>query len=311
MEMVYHYTTMDSLLKIIEGIKVRSRNKYFVFRATNIFFLNDPQEFIYGQQVLMETLREIEYDKPVYDNLCLSTFFSRFPQKSEDEWLVEFSNAIQNQNASPYVISFSRNNDSLPMWLNYGEGGRGVCLAFTEYRSKVLSKSSNPKSINEAVVNIYDSLGTYDVHYGKKDVDEKDNILKKNLDYMYDYYLKKVKTISKEDLFELQKGMLWGLSIVHAPYIKSKDYEGEREVRLSKTIYGNKKKYPNKINFRCNSKGHIVPYIEIEIPVKQLSFVRIGPLANKDLAIKAIEMMKKKYNLEFNIKCSDIKYRDY
>ena len=228
MERVYHYTSMRALLSLLESVKESTDKNSFVFKATNIFFLNDPQEYVYGQKILMEVLKDIETDKEVEDNLCLSSLFSRHPEKSINEWLDVLRNSIFEKDESPYVISFSRYEDSLPMWLNYADGGKGVCMAFAEYRSTFVSESLAPKDINDMVVDIYDELGTHDVKY--KNFTEKDNPLRKNLDNMYDYYLDKVKTISPNHLLELQIGMLRGLTIVHAPYIKTKDYEGEREL---------------------------------------------------------------------------------
>ena len=271
MERVFHYTTMDTLLKLIESIRDSSDKKSFVFRATNIFFLNDPHEYIYGQKILMDVLKEIEYDKDVKYELRLSSLFSRHPERSEDEWQRALRNGIFNNGYSPYVISFSRNEDSLPMWLNYGDNGKGVCLAFAEYRSKLIDDNYNPKSIDTMVVDIYDSLGTHDVYYN--DVDNKENSLRKNLDYMYDYYLEKVNNIPQKELLDLQIGMLRGLTIVHAPYIKTEYYSGEKEVRLAKSIKRNDRKKPYEIKFRSNAKGHIIPYIDVEIPKKQLDYV--------------------------------------
>ena len=105
--------------------------------------------------------------------------------------------------------------------------------------------------------------------------------------------------------------MLRGLTIVHAPYIKTKDYEGEREVRLAKTIKNKGGDKLSEIKYRCNAKGNIVPYIDIEIPTSQLEYVRIGPLTNKGLSTSVIEMMKNSYGLKFDIKESEIQYRDY
>ena len=103
MERVYHYTTMDAFLKLIESIEKSSDKKSLVFRATNIFFLNDPQEFIYGQEVLMEVLKEIEYDKHVEYDLRLSSLFSNHKEKTEKEWLKELLDGIHKQNESPFV----------------------------------------------------------------------------------------------------------------------------------------------------------------------------------------------------------------
>ena len=67
-DLVHHYTTMDAFLNLLKGIKVISDKRCFVFRATNIFFLNDPQEFIYGQNVLWEILKDVENNKHIDDN---------------------------------------------------------------------------------------------------------------------------------------------------------------------------------------------------------------------------------------------------
>ena len=141
MERVYHYTTMNAFLKLLESIENSSKKESFVFQASNIFFMNDPQELIYGQKVLTEVLEDIEIDKHVPDDICLSTLFRKRKEKSEEEWLPKLLDGIHKRNESPYVISFSRNDDSLPMWLNYGDGGKGVCLAFEEYQSNILCDS--------------------------------------------------------------------------------------------------------------------------------------------------------------------------
>lgn len=311
MERVYHYTTMNAFLKLIESIKDSSDKKSLVFWATNIFFLNDPQEFIYGQEALMEVLKEIECDKDVEFGLRLTSLFSNHKEKTEKEWLHELLDGIHKQNESPYVISFSRNEDSLPTWLNYGDGGKGVCLAFAEYRSKIQTDGLDFKSIINAKVEIFDQLGTYDVSYDAKSLGNKDNYLRKVLDYLYDYYLNNIKTTPPNKILGLQIGMHRAFAEVISPYFKTKFYEREREVRMSKTIKREKGNKLSEIKFRCNAKGHLIPYIEIEIPTKQLEFVRIGPLADKELSKKVIEMIKAKYELKFDIKESRVQYRDY
>ena len=302
---------MDALLKLLESVEKSSDKKSLVFRATNIFFLNDPQEFIYGQIVLMNVLKEIEYDQNVDDSLRISSVFSRHHEKTEEEWSKILLDGIHDQNESPYVISFSRNMDSLPMWLNYGDNGKGVCLAFTEYRYRILGNIINPSNLEDIKVETYDSLGTYDVNYDEGWGKDKNNILRKHIVNIYNYYLKESKSTHHNNLLELQIGTLRAFTEVIAPYIKTKQYESEREVRLAKTLSKDKKGNVFELQFGCNSKGHLIPYIDIEIPLKQLDCVRIGPLADKELSIKVIKMMRKKYNVSFDVEVSDIKYRNY
>ena len=302
---------MDAFLGLLESVKKSSDKKRFIFRATNIFFLNDPSEFIHGQKILMEVLKRLEYEKSINYDLCISNLFKRHSEKREEDWQEILIDTIYEQNESPFVISFSRNEDSLPMWLNYGDYGKGICLAFAEYRSRFCDKIINLSKISEAKIDIFDSLGTYDVYYDEKDIVAKDSLLRKNIETIYNYYLSQTKTLQPNELFNIQLGTLRAFSEVIAPYIKTKEYESEREVRLAKSILRDKNNKVSELEFRCNAKGHLVPYINVEIPTRQLDFVRIGPLADKYLSTKVIEMMKKKYDVDFDVRESEIKFRDY
>lgn len=309
MERVFHYTSMEAFLALLSSVEKSSDKKSFVFWATNIFFLNDPQEYTYGQTVLMKILKDIEYEKGIEHNIRLSALFSIYPEKSYDEWLEFIREDICKKGESPYVVSFSRNEDSIPMWLNYGNDGKGICMAFAEYRNKHSGDNLEPKNLSDIIVDIYDELGTHDVEYANDS--NINNPLRRNFNYMYDYYLKKIKTIPSELLLELQLSMLRALTVIHAPYIKTNEFKGEREVRLSRTSNCNENGEPCDIKFKINAKKHIIPYIEVEIPTKQLDYVKISPLANKDLTIKAIDMVRMKFGLKFEIQESTIRYRDY
>ena len=301
---------MNTLLQLIKSVKTSSTEKaqkVFVFQATNIFYMNDPLEYVYGQKILVDILEVIESKRNIDSDIRLSSIINRKGKKDKNKLFDKFLHNIDNQFETPYVISFSRNIDSLPMWLNYGGGGEGVCLAFAEYRSKVVAKSFDPKDLNDAMVEIYNTLGTHDINYGDEFIEKEKNLIVNNVDFLYDYYLKEIKKISiPEDLPKLQEAILRAIFFVDAPYIKAKEYQGEKEVRLIRTTTKSEE-----VQFRCNANGHIVPYMEVEIPITQLDYVMLGPLANKSLSIRAIEMMQKKYGLSFEIKESDIRFRKY
>lgn len=305
MEKVYHYTSMKAFLSLIESIK----NDNFVFNATNIFFCNDPQEFVYGQEVLLELIKHIESKKNIEDRIRLSSLFGNDNKKCRLKMIVD---SIHEHNESPYIISFSRNRDNLPMWLNYGDGGKGVCLEFVEYRGKIDWDNYDYQNTRNENVIIYDMLGTHDVNYDVDGLRENDNILQKTAESIYDYYLKRLNTITSNEVLDLAISTIKALTIVTAPYIKTKKWSYEKEVRLAKTIRYDENNQIDKVQFRCNLKGNIIPYIDIEIPVKQLSSIRIGPLVNKELAKRVLNMIKKRYsNLKFDINESAIEYQNY
>lgn len=313
-ERIYHYAPIDTLRCLLEGIEKSDQKNSLLFQASNIFFMNDPQEFIYGQDVLLGVLEHIE-----------SKWFPDFPYPLSDylkghkkngtngieERYKELINKIHEENKSPYVISFTRQKDSLPMWLNYGDGGKGVCLAFSEYQYE-LKESINLEKIDDIQINTFDRMNVYDVHYHTSGlIDSKDTLYDKIEQWYKTEYCDRIQSIDPIQIASLQEAFHEALTVLVTPFVKRKEYEHEKEVRMSVNLFYDYKNDLSKLKFRRNGKRHIIPYIEVEIPKKKLEYVMIGPLADKDLSTKVIEMMKKKYELSFDIKKSDIKYRDY
>ena len=85
---IFHYTNLSALPSIF-------RNDSIVLWATNVSYLNDPSELLYG----INTLKAVE-------NITIDP------------------GALRNY----YLTSFSQEEDSLVMWGQYGEGGQGCAL---------------------------------------------------------------------------------------------------------------------------------------------------------------------------------------
>ena len=94
---LFHYTTIETLLKLFEGIKEINGEKYFVFHASSVDYMNDSMEY---QAVL---------------NMC----------KTDVEEI-----EISTIKGEPYALSFSECDDSIPMWSMYSNFGKGVCFQF-------------------------------------------------------------------------------------------------------------------------------------------------------------------------------------
>jgi hypothetical protein len=105
---LFHYTTTQAAISIIE------RGELW---ATHFRYLNDPREFIEGEQAFLQALKEAQSRRPrradVLDPLC-----ERYDQHS-----------LSNRTDS-YVVSFSTRPDSLSQWRAYAAGGSGCCLGF-------------------------------------------------------------------------------------------------------------------------------------------------------------------------------------
>jgi len=299
--MVYHYTSIDSLRCLIESVKKSKYNDCFVFRATNILYMNDPEEFLFGQKIFNKTLRRIEKDLGIQKDLCFSNESINYPLN--EEW-IRGNTYIFNKKMKdvlPYVISFSTLEDSLPMWLNYGDGGKGVCMAFLDNRNQPLKFRETPEGRK-----IYESFYTSDVHYDK---------IKKN-SWLYQTLFDIVKDY-KEDInkglsMNMKDAYYDALVQISAPFIKTKYYENEHEVRIAKTIgydYFNKE---NVVEFRCNIKGNIIPFIGVEIPISQLAYIILGPLSDFRLTHMAFDLMTDEFlKNKIDIRYSNVQYRNY
>lgn len=299
--MVFHYTSIDAFRSLVESVEKSKYRDCFVFRATNILYMNDPEEFIYGHKMFVEVLKNIEKELGIGDDFCISNELNNYPI-AED--VIKNGNVIdikRLKNSLPFILSFSTLEDSLPMWLNYGNHGKGVCLAFEDNRNQPLKKRLTPEGEK-----VFESFYTSDVHYR--------NIPKDSWLYQTIF------DIVKEYGEDVDKG-LWGdmrdayydaLIQIAAPFIKSSFYENEHEVRVAKTIGYDYVGEQSVVEFRCNFNGNIIPYINIEVPVSQLAYVVVGPLADFGLTKVAFEMMLEEHiKNKILIRPSGVKYRLY
>jgi Protein of unknown function (DUF2971) len=89
MQLYYHYTSLDTLLKIVAGAK---------WRFTNIGFMNDGNEFHYAWELAKEFVPELE------------------------------GITLRNQLLPCWVTFFSIHDDSFSQWGMYGDSGKGVAV---------------------------------------------------------------------------------------------------------------------------------------------------------------------------------------
>lgn len=163
---LYHYTTIENL---VNGI-IREDTS-ICLRATHYKFLNDPTELKEGINFSAEILSKIK------------------PEKSKKEYI----ELIYKRLSDVFMISFSKNSDSLPMWNTYGNKGNGIAIRF-----------QNLKSTSETSLLLkcwYDPNKEYE---------------------------KLEQNVSEEELKRLSAPML-----INCPLIfKNPDYKYEKEVRL-------------------------------------------------------------------------------
>lgn len=108
----YHYTTIDAL---INGIirENATKGKEVCFRASHSRFVNDPEEIIKGARLIAHVMEE------------------RDSSKSYEDYLANILQRYDNL----YLISFSENNDSLPMWNTYANKSTGIAIGVERLKS--------------------------------------------------------------------------------------------------------------------------------------------------------------------------------
>mgnify|MGYP002624800879 CR=1 FL=1 len=166
----YHYTTIDALLNgiIRENTEI---GKEVCLRATHIRFVNDQEEISRGAELISKS-KELSN-----------------PTKSLEEYLSETMKLYENQ----FLISFTGEDDSLPMWNTYSNKSTGIAVGFDRIKSL---------SINDLVLKCW-----YDIQE-----------LAKEMKYYKD-----------SDKYELVALLL----MRYMPQmLKNKAYEYEKEIRL-------------------------------------------------------------------------------
>lgn len=108
----YHYTTIDALINgiILEKPK---KGREVCLRATHSRFVNDPEEIIKGARLFAQVIGQKD------------------SSKSEDEHFKGIIRMYDNL----YMISFSEENDSLPMWNTYANRSNGISIGFKRVKS--------------------------------------------------------------------------------------------------------------------------------------------------------------------------------
>lgn len=117
-EALYHYTGIDGFKGIIDS---------GCLHATNVKYLNDSQEFIFGLDYFSKLFSYPDYNTQIDENIEISLY----------DHLIEhlFSLSIfelkqSKQAFNWYVISFSTQPDILSQWRGYGKDNAGYCLKF-------------------------------------------------------------------------------------------------------------------------------------------------------------------------------------
>jgi hypothetical protein len=283
-EIIYHYTSLEVLKKIIEN----SSNDEFTMRATHAKYLNDPKEYSLAIDLLRAKL--IEYDN------TLTFGRSKNMRATLTEKKMSFFQWKEMDDDIPFIISFSKHKDSLPMWNTYGNRSQGIAIGLKK----------------EALNNLGDHVGVKSCLYDTK---EYENYLDDNIPSIHRSTRVTIKNESITFTNSSDNNPLDDFYDKYLPLLKHKAFEYEDEERLV---------IPQKISdfeeLQYNLSGNLLkPFKEIQLPLESIKEIILGPNTSAELLQMPLAKLFKKKNMSLtdsfgyngiNLIVSDCPYRN-
>jgi hypothetical protein len=301
-EIVYHYTSAETLLKIV-------RSETPEIWATNLFYLNDASESSHSLKMFCKRLPAfLQRNKPQYGE-ALQNIFTLGVSIEQDP---------------PFVASFSTLHDSLPQWRSYCPNGNGVSMGF---RVSALRQSS---VTHELILGRFAaSKAKLDrvTYVGEGDDFRVDLILRKCLDELEEWKQSQAALPIEERTSIKDEEFLRYVVAEKACLVKHRSFESECEYRL--TAPNDFFTKTDVIKFR-SSRSTIIPYIPVKMPPWSrstpvpepeaemaagfedyfLKEVIVGPTPVPELTLGALKLLFRRMGANVNVRPSDVTYRD-
>lgn len=307
---LYHYTTVDAFKSMLDQMK-NDKSEDLTFWASNVHYMNDPRELEFFYDELNRILPELENELDIK-----GIRFSAFSQLKNTPVGIDIDKDIKDnvynrifRNA--YAVSFSKHKDYLPMWTLYGNNGCGLCLEFDRLRFNEWFKGENEKGIRIVEMN-YKS---------------KDSEIWNNLKELYKTYYHRIDEKSEgQDFMTIRRSFISEALLRFSVFMKHPAYSHEDEVRLYDHVI-----YPgdaddilakvaiNHLDSQYDEErdpdvrvknGLLIPYKKVRIPISFLQKVIVGPTKYTKLQCNAMEILRRKMNLKFEVLPSSVPFRE-
>jgi hypothetical protein len=282
-EILYHYTTQQGLLGILEKKAIW---------ATNLHYLNDPSEFNHPISLAKKNIyNKIKLLTGELDVLNRGTgLLNPRPLEIKKELtdLDAILELLDSQRHIPiYICSFSQEGDQLGQWRGYCHNESGFSIGFDYKRLQKLA-SEQGFALKQC---IYEP--------------EKQSVIIEDLVEK----LRKVtppqnaRIVSLDQLAAIMP--FWSI----APTLKHDSFKEEFEWRLISEAFGSKKKEET---FFKQGKSMIIPYEDFslgsDLPIEEII---VGPTPNKDLALQSVALFTEKHKKNVKIISSKGPYRNW
>lgn len=289
-EAVYHYTTMEAMMKIANSAAIW---------ATSISYLNDASEREHFLTLIRKRFPKFcEIHAPADSEIFAGALLPR-------------KDAVRNR---PFVASFSEEGDSLTQWRSYCPKGNGVAIGFrVDCLERAFLRDPRPHSdeVSFGPVNYVDS----DSLDREKQLDKQILAILRTARSIESKFKLNGKPFSAKSVFPV---ILQNRAVFH----KHSSFAGEHEYRLVVSLSS-----ATPIEFRF-SGSTLVPYVSINIPRRsegaapenrrpdrrvRRDFIRrvvIGPTVNPNLSAEAVKLFFQA-RMKVEVVHSKVPYRDW
>lgn len=311
---LYHYTSVEAFEKMLREMKKKDSCE-LTFWASNIHYMNDPNEMSFLYDELIEALPEMESHLGIKEMP-----FSMFCSLGKNHETISFDlfkdikdNVFNKIFKSAFAISFTKREDYLPMWSLYGNNGSGLCLEFDyEALKKYFYKS---ESFNFAT-------RLEELHYFIKE----EAIWIKIAAFYKLYHDRLSMKDTNVDPLRQCRDFIARVLLEMAPILKHHSYAYEKEVRLlyhvilsgdadeivSKAdVQPMNKKCPKVENPKVRVRnGMLIPYKEIGIPIDFITKIIVGPTLYPQLQSEALNVLLREVGVgTIQVEMSEVPYR--
>ncbi|MGN0642988.1 MAG: DUF2971 domain-containing protein [Huintestinicola sp.] len=285
---VFHYTSEAGLM----GILGKNKMKLHFTKADSVNDINEGTDIIKHLITALNNLKDSgKLSDSEYNYIKSNLSFPYAP------YIFNFSSEKKKSNgdygclpSEPYIMCFSEEKDSLPMWNYYcssGQLGYSLEIDINYLQNKVFQKLSEYKvDFNVGAVEYSDIKK---VNFFTKEIDEifNHNIYNSNRTLVIN--LSGKKTNINEALFSQIKEFINKYKFL----VKDSAFMYEKEIRAIISVPNGNESFQSKyLNFKTRN-GYLIPYLEITIDEDFrdiVKSVRIGPLANYELAERNLKM---------------------
>ncbi len=256
-EVLYHYTSLDSLQKILEGE---------CFHATEYHYLNDMDEFQFVDKLLLEVLKEDFHGSKHLERFIYHVSMAMITVKSVS---AELKNSY-------YVISFSKIRDNLTLWTEFANYGCSMGL-----KPYLLQNGDSPKMVYAG-----------EVFYTTS---EQKSVIRTAIFDVFNHFFERTDIKVEElpeclDALDEQQIFIMSYSIAklvsyYGMAMKDELYAAEQEYRL---IFEGKNQ---KVHYR--QKGNmLIPYIMVPLLMEHnfpaFSSITLAPLGKGTMQVRAM-----------------------